>query len=63
MSNKAKTILMITISVIGLLIAGLGLGMSTRDAAGASTITWIGIAITLVTSFISILTAQKSDKK
>lgn len=61
MNQKTRTVVLIVLAVIGLLIAGVGLGKNAADnpQPGGTVMTWLGIGITFLASFLMIFSAKK----
>ena len=60
MDDKKLLILRVALGVIGLVIAGIGLGISAKGGKGG-TYTWVGIGLTFVSSFL--LVSRGAQKK
>ncbi len=62
MNGKTKTLVCIAIAVIGICIAVAGIRIKATDPQSSGTmITWIGVVIVFVASFL--LTSSKQSKK
>ncbi|MBL8169543.1 MAG: hypothetical protein JNJ50_15415 [Acidobacteria bacterium] len=61
LNQKTKSIVLIVLAVIGLFIAGIGLSKSAGSdpQSGGKVITWLGIGITFLASFLMIFSAKK----
>lgn len=60
MNDKKLLILRVALGVVGLVIAGIGLGISAKGGKGG-TYTWVGIGLTFVSSFL--LASRGTQKK
>lgn len=60
MNDKKLLVLRIILGVVGIVIAGIGLGISAKGGKGG-TYTWVGIGLTMVSSFL--LVSRGAQKK
>lgn len=58
MNQKPLLVLRVVLGVIGLVIAGLGLRISSQGGQGG-TYTWVGIGLTFVAAFLLISKATQ----
>jgi hypothetical protein len=61
MSRRRVLILCIALGVIGLFLAGVGIGMNAREGqqGSGSVFTWSGVAIAILAGFLPMILTKK----